>query len=146
MTRLGRYWLFFVIIAVGLALSWGQVGRKTHRVLSENPTVLLQTEQPCHPSAAPCAAMGANHAIVMGPAASGWRIVSDGFDTATVIGVLASTLDAHGAVLRQVALDAGVSEWRIAPTPAAVERLRIEVSTNEMAVVAEFPLVPATRP
>jgi hypothetical protein len=144
-TRLGRYWLFFVIVAVGLALSWGQVGRKAHRVLSENPTVLLQTERPCQPSAAPCAAMGASHAIVMGPAAPGWRIVSDGFDTATVIDVLASMLDANGAVARQLTLDAGASEWRVAPMPPDIERLRIQISTNNVAVVAEFPLAPAVR-
>ena len=58
MSRQGRYWIFFVIVAVGLALSWGQVGRKTRQALEIEPVLLLVTETPCTPMATPCAAVG----------------------------------------------------------------------------------------
>ena len=78
MTRLGRYWLFFVIVAVGLALSWGQVGRKAQRALDSSPVVYLHTETPCRPQLAPCAAVAGDRALVLGPAQNGLLVKQAG--------------------------------------------------------------------
>ncbi len=63
-----RIWILFVIVAVGLVLSWGQVGRKAGQRLQAEPGPLLRTESPCRPWQAPCAAIGAEVALVLGPA------------------------------------------------------------------------------
>jgi hypothetical protein len=140
LSRLGRYWLFFVIVAVGLALSWGQVGRKTHQVLSEAPTALLSTEADCRPARAPCAAMGGRHAIVVGPDRGGLRVVTRGFDADSLLAVRATWFDRTADEIAQSLLDTDAVDWHISAVPRDSRRLRIEVQANAETVVAEFPL------
>lgn len=59
-----RLWIFFVIVAVGLVLSWGQIGQKAGQLSIDR---LLDTETPCRPQVVPCAAYGADVALVLGP-------------------------------------------------------------------------------
>ena len=66
-----RIWIFFVIVATGLVLSWGQVGKKTQQKLSLDPSEFLLTESDCHPLTTPCAATGQSAGIVLGPGADG---------------------------------------------------------------------------
>ena len=140
MSRVGRYWLFFVIVAVGLALSWGQVGRKTHRVLTETPTRLLHTERDCAPRQSPCAAMGSSQAVVLGPDAAGMRIVTQGFDDHDVTAVELVMLGAAGTVNGRIDLDSGIRSWRVPQPSVGVRRLRIAITTGGETLVAEFPL------
>lgn len=140
MSRVGRYWLFFVIVAVGLALSWGQVGRKTHRVLLDDPVVYLQTEEDCRPRTAPCAAMGGDRAVVLGPAADGLLARTTGLDAAAIIEVEVVMLGADGTALEARALVADAPAWTVTDLPAGTRLLRYRISANKETTVAEFPL------
>jgi len=42
-----RVWIFFVIIAIGLALSWGKVGQNTREDMGSDDFLLLRTESNC---------------------------------------------------------------------------------------------------
>lgn len=75
MRRIDWIWIFFVIVAVGLVLSWGRTGQR----LQNEPVVtgalsadrILEPESPCRPLEAPCAALGRDLALVLGPVAEG---------------------------------------------------------------------------
>lgn len=139
-TRLGRYWLFFVIVAVGLALSWGQVGQKTHRVLQNAPVVYLQTERDCRPGVAPCTAIGGDRALVLGPAGRGLLARHTGFDASTLVAAEAISLDAEGRELARVNLLPAAREWPLADIPPNTHTLRYRIDANRETTVAEFPL------
>ena len=79
---MGRYWIFFVIVAVGLVLSWGQVGRKTEHELRERPVDFLSVESGCDPMHAPCAAYAGERAMVLGPEQGGLLLKLAGIDPA----------------------------------------------------------------
>lgn len=67
-----RIWIFFVIVAVGLVLSWGQVGKKTQLKLASDTSELLETDRECRPLTAPCAATGVSMGVVLGPGGADW--------------------------------------------------------------------------
>ena len=93
---MGRYWIFFVIVAVGLVLSWGQVGRKTEHELRERPVDFLSVESGCDPMHAPCAAYAGERAMVLGPEQGGLLLKLAGIDPASVASVEAVLLDPGG--------------------------------------------------
>lgn len=142
MRREGRYWIFFVIIAVGLALSWGQVGRKTHQVFADSPVVLLATETPCRPLAAPCAAVGGDRALVAGPAGRGLAIRQAGLDGDQVVAGEAEFLDAEGVSIRVEKPAYTAGGWGVPFIPAGAAMLRFIVRDNRATTVAEYPLLP----
>ena len=140
MGHLGKYWLFFVIVAVGLALSWGQVGRNAQQVLQENPTVYLTAEQGCAPVNAPCAAVASDRALVLGPNDGGLRLRQTGFDTADIIKVEAQVLASDSSVIDERQLVNVGKDWvfdKVQAVNGAV--LRIRVIGNRDVSVADFP-------
>jgi len=140
MTRHNAYWIFFVIIAVGLALSWGQVGRKTQRVFDESPVVYLSTEADCAPRRAPCAAMAGDRAIVLGPATPGLAVRQTGLDTSGIVRVEAVFLAADGAGVTSAELAADRDRWRVPRLPDGVALVRIRFVGNRESSIAEFPV------
>lgn len=140
MTATGRYWIFFVIVAVGLALSWGQVGRKTHRVLGEQPVEWLPVEAGCAPMLSPCAAMAGTRAMVLGPARGGLALKLLGLDERSVLAVEASLMDAGGSVLQERTLQPSAAGWQLGLEDTSAARLRITVVGPRLNSVAEFPL------
>ena len=140
MSRLGRYWLFFVIVAVGLVLSWGQVGRKTQRVLSEEPVSILASEPDCQVIRGPCAAVAADRALVLGPAAGGLRLRQTGFDPADIATIEAQLLrDGETPQAPRPLLRDG-DGWRLTLPEAAAGTLRLRVVGTERISVADFEL------
>ena len=141
MRREGRYWLFFVIVAVGLVLSWGQIGRKTHRVLGADPIQLLATEQPCSPATAPCAALGGDRALVLGPGSAGLRLRTAGFDADSLAVRELQFISPSGDRLATRELPVLPDDWVLdaIPKDTVVLRIRLQAS-GEAATVAEFPL------
>ena len=140
MSRLGRYWLFFVIVAVGLALSWGQVGRNTQRLFDERPVVYLSTEAGCDPRLAPCAATTGDRALVLGPAGSGLRIKQAGLRETAVTRAVVVFLDGAGGEIEQEALVRGSDDWRIPRLPARARVVRLQFVTGDEMTVADFPI------
>ena len=140
MIRQGRYWIFFVIVAVGLALSWGQVGRKTRQALEIEPVLLLVTETPCTPMASPCAAVGRDRALVVGPDGQGLRIRQTGIPVSQIVGVEALFVGTDGRTSgpRKVLPDDGA--WVVSEVPPESGMLRIRVVGSGEVTVAEFPL------
>lgn len=140
MSRLGRYWIFFVIVAVGLALSWGQVGRKAQRVLESDPVVFLLTEPGCRPNLEPCAAMAGDRAVVLGPVQTGLQVKQTGISPADIADVQAAFLAADGEPVGARILTRQGDAWSVPDLPASVRILRIRVTSNHDVTVAEFPL------
>jgi hypothetical protein len=140
MSRQGRVWLLFVIVAVGLALSWGQVGRNTQRAIEDRPVVLLRTEQPCRPRAAPCAAVAEDRALVLGPAGRGLAVKAVGWRIEDIARIEAVALADDGTEI-PVALPVRDHEgWSVPMPPAAAALLRVRVEQAREATVADFPL------
>jgi len=140
MSRLGRYWIFFVIVAVGLALSWGQVGRKTQRALETEPVVLLMAEKPCEPDVAPCAAVADDRAVVLGPGRNGLRVKQAGVPIADIVAVEAEFLGAAGELTGSRTLTQEADAWLVSGVPATSRVLRIRIVRSRDVTVAEFPL------
>ena len=140
MSRQGRYWILFVIVAVGLALSWGQVGRKTHQALESEPVLLLVTETPCTPMASPCAAVGRDRALVLGPDGQGLRLRQTGLPVSQIIGVEALFVGTDGRTSGPGKLLPDGGTWFVSELPPESGMLRIRVVGSRDVTVAEFPL------
>lgn len=132
------YWLVFVVVAVGLALSWGQVGRKTERAMAETPVQVLRAEDGCRPMQAPCAALGHDRALVLGPGSGGLILRATGMDLpARDIEALARSADGRETALVPLVMgDAWVLD-RLPPDPVT---LRVSLYLGDGVTVAEFPL------
>jgi len=143
-SREGRYWLFFVIVAVGLALSWGQVGRKTQQTLDAEPVSYLVVEKGCVADRAPCAALASDHALVLGPAGDGLRLKQTGLATAAVASVEATALSGESTVGgRMLGVAAGPQGWSIAAPPGDATGIRVRVVAAGRISVADFVLAAA---
>ena len=140
MSRQGRYWIFFVIVAVGLALSWGQVGRKARQALESEPVLLLVTEVPCTPMASPCAATGRDRALVLGPDEQGLRIRHAGIPVSEIIRVEALFVGSDGRTSGPGNLLPDDGAWVVSEVPSESGMLRIRVVRSRDVTVAEFPL------
>jgi len=140
MSRLGRYWIFFVIVAVGLALSWGQVGRKAQRVLADEPVVYLATEPDCRAAQAPCAAFAADRALILGPDRHGLRLRQTGLIATAVVSVEVAFLAADGNETGKRLLPAASESWWLDDVPENAQGLRVRVVGNGETTAAEFSL------
>ena len=140
MTRQASYWIFFVIVAVGLALSWGQIGRKTHRVFEAEPFVFLKTESSCRPRAMPCAAMAGDRAVLLGPVPGGLVVRQTGLDTAGITRVELIALSADGSELGSYLAALRGDTWLVPDVPSQTTVLRVRVVGNRDTSVADFPL------
>ena len=140
MSRLGRYWLFFVIVAVGLALSWGQVGVKTRRALAEEPVVYLAVESACFADRQPCAAIAGDHALVLGPMPGGFRLKQTGYEDGGIIRVEASALDDTASETRVLAVGREAAAWSILTPVDRIAAVRVRVVGNGRVSVADFPV------
>ena len=140
MSRLGRYWLFFVIVAVGLALSWGQVGRRAQQSLMETPVVYLATEPDCRATRAPCAALAADRALVLGPDGGGLRIRQTGLSAETITRVEVAFLAADGSEIGERLVPAVADAWQLGDIPQGAHILLVRVVGNHEITAAEFAL------
>lgn len=137
---MGRYWLFFVIVAVGLALSWGLVGRKTETTLLERPVVYLDVEAGCQPRLRPCAAWGRDRALILGPAGEGLQARQTGLDDRDFAAVEALLLDADDKEVKRIRHAPSDTDWRLDDIPADARTVRYRVVGNRVTTVADFPL------
>ena len=140
MTRQASYWIFFVIVAVGLALSWGQIGRKTHRVFEAEPFVFLKAESSCRPGALPCAAVAGDRAVLLGPVPGGLAVRQTGLETADITRVELVALSADGGELGSYLAASRGDAWLVPRLPSNTKVLRVRVIGSRDTSVADFPL------
>lgn len=140
MTRTGRYWLFFVIVAVGLALSWGQVGHKTRQALEAAPVTYLHVEAACLANLRPCAAVAGDHALVLGPVEEGLLLKQTGFDAETIASVEAALAvdDADEEALLPVQRVG--DGWLITYQATEARGLQVRLAARGRVSVADYPL------
>lgn len=154
MRRIDWIWVFFVIIAVGLVLSWGRTGQ---RLVQDRPPAadrvdteqLLATESPCRPLFSPCAAIGDDLAIVLGPVRGQADLVAvelvadtpDRLDTAPEVDWQPVDDDTAPA-LRLAPRALSPSRWVVAlPQSAApAPRLSVRLNRSGQEYAARFPL------
>ena len=134
-----RYWIFFVIVAIGLVLSWGQVGRKTHQVLTDEPVIVLYAEPGCSPLRAPCAAMAGDRGLVLGPDGPGLRLEQAGFATDDLSGIDVEYLAADGEILGVASIEMTGSRWLLPSAVDGAVAVRVSLSGDSLRSVAEFP-------
>lgn len=132
-----RYMMFYAILAVGLAFSWSQVGKRA-QLVAQRPVYVMSTEEDCRPWQLPCAAYARDFALVLGPADSGLLLVGQKLPPDAELSV--QHFDDRGGeptlpLLR--ALPAG--RWSIEGV-SRDGRLRVNLLDERQQWSAEFPL------
>lgn len=137
-----RYLVFYVLLALGLALSWNQVGRRAQLIPGAKLHV-MSVDGECRPLQAPCAAYAQQFALVLGPdglAAEGRRLRLLGEQLPADHGLRVqqfdhsvTELDAPRVVPRQP------GSWWIEPV-LPTGRLRVSLLVGDEQWVAEYPL------
>jgi hypothetical protein len=143
MNRSNRLWIFFVIVAVGLVLSWGQVGREESPRVATRDGAWLDTEVPCTPLEAPCAAYGSSVALVLGPERPGTlRLEAVGDDNPRLGGASVFTRGGGRSDSLELGLDpAGPAQWTLdLPDISKAATAEFRVYLERPAVQAAFPL------
>jgi hypothetical protein len=128
----------FVIVAAGLVLSWGQIGHKAGRVALDG---LLDTETPCRPYSAPCAAYGSDIALVLGPGPGSDLLLKAStrrLPRGLEVGIIAADHSVSQPVVAE-ALAAGV--WRLYLGKREFpDQAKLVIELEEASLRAVFPL------
>lgn len=135
-----RLWIFFVIVALGLVLSWSLIGHKTGRM---EVGAILATETPCRPYQAPCAAFGSEMALVLGPGpGTDLLLKAAGQPLPQLLKV--DILAAGQKVPQPVAVEAlAAGIWRLhLTTPDIPHQGKLHIVLRGSSIRAVFPLAP----
>jgi len=130
-----------MIVAVGLVISWGQVGRKSQQSV-DGDIILLQVEDDCRPRSLPCAAYAARQAFVLGPDRHGLRLVGQGIGN-TDKQPIAEQFAMDGSVLGAVLIrQQDALSWfiELADPQAVGSHLSLRLPQQGYWLVAEFPI------
>lgn len=150
--RWNKVWYFFMLVAAGLILSWGQVGQryKQKENFDTREYLLLRTEQDCNLAVAPCAAYAPDYAIVVN--------LQDNKDWYTVeVKTAAEKLGLHSMVKMTFEPESSLYEPEILPVrfrepdswisfiqlpdqEKTVWKLRVSVERDTKVMVADYPL------
>ena len=137
MIRRNNYWIFFAILAVGLALSWAQVGKRAQ--LSKNAKLsVMSLDEDCHPWRTPCAAYATNFALVLGvDSRGGLRLLGEQLPDSIEL----KLMHFKGAVELPVPDSRRIDarQWLIVPSKK-IGRLRVNLQLDDRQWIAEFPL------
>ncbi len=139
MKRFNRYLLFYLILGIGLAIAWTQVGR--HARLAPNTGMrVMSVDERCNPQQAPCAAYAHAFALVLGPNPDGPGLLLKGEKLPADARLDLLQLDVHALELpRPLLKPLPGRRWLISPTHQS-GRLRINLSSGKSQWIAEFPL------
>jgi len=150
--RWNKVWYFFMLVAAGLILSWGQVGQryKQKENFDTREYLLLRTEQDCNLAVAPCAAYAPDYAIVVNLQDNkDWYTVE--VKTATEkLGLDSSvkmTFEPESSLYETEILpvrfrepDSWVSFIQLPDQTKTVWKLRISIERGTKVMVADYPL------
>ena len=150
--RWNKVWYFFMLVAAGLILSWGQVGQryKQSEKIDTREYLLLRTEQGCKLGMAPCAAYAPDYAIVVNLQDNkGWYTVEvktagEKLALDSVVKVTfepeSSLYDAETLPVRFKEPDSWVSFIQLPDQTKTIWKLRVSVERGEKVMVAEYRL------
>lgn len=142
-----RVWIFFVIVAIGLVLSWNQVGRKTLTGIDNQGLEVLVTEKNCDIRREPCAAYGRSIAVVCqfvtesGAVLVRARLVAGKKMPLRPDSVKFSFYDDDGALIQELISEMSAdAQWvsRLSELPSQATRYRVNISMGDQGFVAEY--------
>ena len=148
--RWNKIWYFFMLVAAGLILSWGQVGQryKQKENFDTREYLLLRTEQGCNLAAAPCAAYAPDYAIVVNlQDNTDWYTVEvkTAGEKLSLDSIVKVTFEPESSLYETVTLpvrfkepDSWVSFIQLPDQSETVWKLRVSVERNNQVMVAEF--------
>lgn len=150
--RWNRIWFFFLIVAVGLIFSWGQVGNRyqQQQAIDTREYLLLRTEADCNLQFSPCAAFAPDYALVTKlEYHSGWQSIhvkaagkplTDMSQVKFSFEPESSLYDAELLTARYQKDGVWFTDVQLPVQDKTVWKLRISVDKNERVLVADFPL------
>ncbi len=153
--RWNKVWYFFMLVAAGLILSWGQVGQryKQKENFDTREYLLLRTEQDCHLEMAPCAAYAPDYAIVLNlENNNNWytaevRTVGETLNRESVVRMTfepeSSLYETETLPLRFKEPHSWVSYIQLPDQSKTVWTMRVSIERDNQVMVADFPLAPA---
>ena len=137
MKQTSRYLIFYAILAVGLAISWTQVGKRAQLVPDANLHI-MSVDADCRPLQAPCAAYAAEFAMVLGPDGRRLRLLGERLPLAGELKMQQFDHSAHELQPPRFGLQK-TGQWWVEPVVLS-GRLRVSLLLGEEQWVAEYPL------
>lgn len=141
MRRFNRYLMIYLILGIGLAIAWTQVGRGP-RLAPNTGLRVMSVDEHCQPRRAPCAAYAEAFALVAGPDPEGAGLLLVGEKLPADVRVDLVQLDANSRPLPSPPLLLRIlpgKRWRVELLQAG-GRLRVNLSSAGEQWIAEFPL------
>jgi hypothetical protein len=150
--RWNKVWYFFMLVAAGLILSWGQVGQryKQKENIDTREYLLLRTESGCNLAVAPCAAYAPDYAIVANLQDNkDWYTVEvkTAGEKLTLHSIVKVTFEPESSLYETEILhvrfkepDSWVSFIQLPDQEKTVWKLRVSVERDNEVMVAEYPL------
>ena len=129
--------MFYAILAVGLAISWAQVGKRA-QMTPDAQIRVMSIEDDCQPYRAPCAAYTDDFGLVLGPQGKSLRLQSLHLPEDSEFELRHFQDDAvevEKPLMERISDDS----WQVQPVVRS-GRLRVSVLNADVQWVAEYPL------
>ena len=150
--RWNKSWYFFLLVAAGLILSWGQVGNRYKQTTKEvhREYLLLRTETDCNIAQAPCAAFAPDYAIVVKlEKNTGWQTIhvrtageslSENSRLDLSFEPQSSLYETEPLPIRFRQPDTWYSDVQLPLNDKTIWKLRVKIERGEKVMVADFPV------
>lgn len=139
MKRFNRYLMFYLILGIGLAIAWTQVGRRMQ--LAPNTGLrVMSIDEHCVPQESPCAAYAKAFALILGPSGGNGSLLLKGDKLPKDSRLDFVQLDIHSLELpAPLARAMPNGQWLLEPAKKP-GRLRVNLSAGGEQWIAEYPL------
>lgn len=132
-----RYLIFYVLLALGLALSWNQVGRRAQLIPGAKLHV-MSVDGDCRPLESPCAAYAQQFALVLGPDGARLRLLGEKLPPGHELRIQQFDHSVTELESPHFAPEAPQAWWVEPVLPTG--RLRVSLLVGDEQWVAEYPL------
>lgn len=150
--RWNKAWYFFMLVAAGLILSWGQVGQKFKQDVKKDTReyLLLRTEKECDLLIAPCAAFAPDYAIVVKlEQNAGWQTVfirtaGEKLSAQSLVSLSfepeSSLYETEMLPIRFKQPDTWFSDVKFPGNDKTTWKLRVKIERGNKVMVADYPV------
>ena len=150
--RWNKAWYFFMLVAAGLILSWGQVGQRYKQTapVDTREYLLLRTEPDCDLLAGPCAAFAPDYAIVIKlERHAGWQTlyVRTANESLSEQSLLKLSFEPESSLYEPEVLpvrfkqpDTWYSDMQLPRNDKTIWKLRVKIERGEKVMVADYPV------